>query len=117
ADAYALRAEYRNGGTMAVFPAEVLVSLYRSLGDVRDIVVVASALNNLLVFVVVVLLMVTLIGLRHRRYALLRALGASRFYVLLVTWLGGATLLAGGCVAGSVLGWLGAAWVAAAIEH
>ena len=102
---------------MAVFPAEVLVSVYRALGNVRDVVVFASALNNLLVFLVIVLLMVTLVGLRRRRYALLRSLGASRLYVLLVIWFGPAALLVTGCAVGSVLGWAGAIWVAVAIEH
>ncbi|KAA5613325.1 ABC transporter permease [Rhodovastum atsumiense] len=105
ADAYALRAQYRQGGTMALFPAEVLVSLYRTVGDVRDALVLASALNNLLVFAAVLLLSVTLVSLRRRRYAVLRALGAPRGYVLLVTWLGAASLLTAGCVAGLLTGW------------
>jgi hypothetical protein len=46
AGAYALRAQYRQGGTMAVFPAEMLVSLYRTLVDMRDVLVIASALNR-----------------------------------------------------------------------
>ena len=41
------------GGAMAVLPAAVLVSVYRTLGGVCDIIVVASALNNILVFLVV----------------------------------------------------------------
>jgi putative ABC transport system permease protein len=84
---------------------------------VRDVVVFASALNNLLVFLVIVLLMVTLVGLRRKRYALLRALGASRTYILVVIWCGCAALLVTGCVVGSVLGWVGAIWVAVAIEQ
>ena len=112
-----MRAEFRRGGTMALFPAEVLVGIYLTLGDVRDVVVVASALNNILVFLVVMLLMVTLVGLRRRRYAVLRALGASRSYVLLVIWSGCAALLVAGYAIGIILGWAGAKWVAVAIEH
>jgi putative ABC transport system permease protein len=113
ADAYALRGQFRQGGTIALFPAEVLVSVYRSVGDVRDVVVVASALNNVLLFLSVLLLAVMLVSLRRRRYALLRALGASRVYVLLVTWLGAAVLMAAGCLAGLALGWAGAFGVSA----
>jgi putative ABC transport system permease protein len=94
AGAYALRAQYRQGGTMAFFPAEVLVTLYRALGDVRSILVArllpqcaadpgggpAAADRGA--------------GLRRRRYAILRALGAPRGYVLLVVWLGMAALMA-----------------------
>ena len=110
--AYQLRADYRKDGKLAVFPAEVLVSLYASIGDVRDILVVASALNNVLVFLAIVMLLVTLTGLRRRRYAILRALGASRLYVSLVVWLGAAVLLAAGAVAGLAVGWVGAEAVA-----
>src|SRR5262249_59085616 len=37
ADAYRLRARYRGGESLAVFPAEVLVELYATLGDARDL--------------------------------------------------------------------------------
>lgn len=104
AGAYALRAQYRQGGTMAFFPAEVLVSLYGALGDIRSILVVASAANTVLILLSVVLLLIAVNGLRRRRYATLRALGAPRSYVLLVTWLGAALLIAAGCVLGLALG-------------
>ena len=116
ADAYALRGAYRTGGTMALFPAEVLVSLYRTLGDLRDVLVVAAALNNLLVFGAVILLMLILVSLRRRRYAVLRALGAPRSYVLLVTWLGAVLLLAAGCTLGLLLGWAASQGVAVLLE-
>lgn len=117
ADAYALRGQYRQGGTMALFPAEVLVSLYRSVGDARDALVWAAALNNLLVFAAVLLLVATLTSLRRRRYAVLRALGAPRSYILLVTWLGATSLIAAGCAAGLALGWAGGLLVAALVER
>jgi putative ABC transport system permease protein len=104
AGAYALRAQYRQGGTMAFFPAEVLVSLYGALGDMKDILVVASACNTVLILASVVLLLIAVNGLRRRRYATLRALGAPRSYVLLVTWIGTIVLIAAGCLAGLLLG-------------
>lgn len=107
AGAYALRAQYRQGGTMAFFPAEVLVSLYGALGDMRDILVVASASNAALILASVVLLLIAVNGLRRRRYATLRALGAPRSYVLLVTWIGTIVLIFAGCVAGLLLGVVG----------
>jgi putative ABC transport system permease protein len=117
ADAYALRGQYRQGGTMALFPAEVLVSLYRSVGDVRDVMVWMAALNNLLVFAAVILLVATLTSLRRRRYAVLRALGAPRSFILLVTWLGASSLIAAGCAAGLALGWAGGLLVAVLVER
>jgi putative ABC transport system permease protein len=104
ADAYTLRQQYRKDGTMALFPAEVLVPLYRGMGDVRSVLVVASALNDGLLFLAVVLLVVVLVGLRRRRYAVLRALGAPASYVMLVVWLGTTGLIAAGCALGLCLG-------------
>lgn len=104
AGAYALRAQYRQGGTMAFFPAEVLVSLYGALGDISDILVIASAANTVLILASVVLLLIAVNGLRRRRYGTLRALGAPRSYVLLVTWFGTVVLIAAGCVVGLGLG-------------
>lgn len=107
AGAYALRGQYRQGGTMAFFPAEVLVSLYGALGDIRDILVVASALNTVLILASVLLLLLAVAGLRRRRYAVLRALGAPQAYVMLVVWLGMVALIALGCLLGLGLGALG----------
>ena len=48
---------------------------------------------------------------------MLRALGASRGYILLCVWLGAALILAAGCVLGLGLG-AGAAWLAGRlVEH
>ena len=90
---------------MALFPAEVLTSLYQTVGDIRDLLVLASALNNVIVFLAIMLLLVTLAGLRRKRYAILRALGATRLYVRLVVWLTGAALVSAGCLLGLGLGW------------
>ncbi|MGO4705103.1 FtsX-like permease family protein [Microvirga sp. 2MCAF38] len=116
ADAYSLRGDYRKGGTMAVFPAEVLVGLYKTIGDVKDVLVASSWISNGLIFVAVLLLLLTLTGLRRRRYAVLRALGAPAIYILLVVWLEAAILLAVGCALGLLFGWGAAALVSQAIE-
>lgn len=117
ADAYTLRGQYRQAGTMALFPAEVLVAIYRNLGDVRAVLVVASAMNDGLLFIAELLLVIVLIGTRRRRYAVLRALGAPAAYVLLVVWLGASGLLTAGCLLGYGFGWAGSAaagaWMAA----
>ena len=117
ADAYQLRSQYRKDGTMALFPAEILVSLYRTMGNISAIVVLAAALNNLLVFAAVLLLVAVLVTLRRRRYAVLRALGAPPGYVLLVTWLGAAGLIAAGCALGLLLGWAASLAVATVVER
>ncbi|CAM5765431.1 hypothetical protein BMIN10S_01543 [Bosea minatitlanensis] len=86
----------------------MLVSLYGALGDIRAILVVASALNTVLIFASVLLLLLAVAGLRRRRHAVLRALGAPRSYVMLVVWLGVA-LITLGCLIGSLFALLPAA--------
>jgi putative ABC transport system permease protein len=105
AEAYALRAEFRQGGTMAFFPAEVLVQLYSVLGDARTVLVTASVLNAVLIFAAVLVLIWAVTVMRRRRYAVLRALGAPRSYLLLVVWLNAAILLTLGCLLGLLAGW------------
>ena len=63
-----------------------------------------------------VLLLVALAGLRRKRYAVLRALGAPRFYVLLAVWLQTVLLLAGGAIAGLGLAFAATKLAAMAIE-
>jgi len=115
AAAYQLRAQYRRNGTMALFPAEVLTSLYQTVGDIRDLLVVAAAANNILVLLAIMLLLVTLAMLRRKRYAVLRALGATRLYVCLAVWLTSSALITAGCLMGVALGWGGALWLSALI--
>ena len=104
AQANQLRADYRRDGAMALFPAEILTELYLAMGDVRDVLLAASLLNALVVLLAIMLLLVTLVGLRRQRYALLRALGATKAYVSLVVWLGAFLLCAAGAVLGLPLG-------------
>jgi putative ABC transport system permease protein len=115
ADAYALRARYGQGGrgaTMALFPAEVLVGLYRRIGSARDLMLAVNALNGALLLAVITVLLIAVGGLRRQRYAALRALGAPPRYILAASW-GGAALLAGsGAALGLVLGWLAVAALA-----
>jgi putative ABC transport system permease protein len=112
ADAYALRARFGRGQTMALFPAEVLVSLYQRLGQVRDLTVAVSAVNGAAVLAVIALLLSTLNRLRRQRYAVLRALGAPAHFILAVAWGGGAALCTAGAALGLLLGWMLAALLA-----
>ena len=116
ADAYQLRAKYRQDGTMALFPAEVLTSLYQTVGDLRELLVTIAGLNNVVVFLAIMLLLVTLASLRRKRYAILRALGATRAYVCLVVWLTGASLVTVGCLLGIGIGWGAAVGLSSLIE-
>lgn len=105
ADAYGLRGTYRQGGTMAFFPAEVLVALYGAMGEARTLLLAASLLNAVLMFGAILLLFWAIAGLRRQRYAVLRALGAPRRFILLLVWLQAVVLIGGGCLIGLPAGW------------
>jgi putative ABC transport system permease protein len=106
AAAYQLRQQFRTrDGTTAAFPAEVLVQLYRLLGDVRDLVAVISILTQVLVIGAVLLAVVASLAQRRRLIAVLRALGASRRYVFATVWLAVAAMLSTGALLGLALGY------------
>ena len=109
---YQLRQRYRGQGeTTAVFPSEVLLKLYRTLGDVRDLVAAISFLTQVLVLGAVLLAVLAGLAQRRRRIAVLRALGASRGYVFAALWLGVALVLVVGSLLGLVLGYLAARYL------
>lgn len=86
AAAYGLRSAYRTTETMAFFPAEVLVQLYELLGDVRVIMSGLAIATEVLLVAAVLAGLLILMQLYRQRFAVLRALGASRFYVFAVAW-------------------------------
>ncbi|CDN56537.1 ABC-type antimicrobial peptide transport system permease component [Neorhizobium galegae bv. officinalis bv. officinalis str. HAMBI 1141] len=86
ADAYKLRQEYRNGNTLAVFPGEVLTSLYATLGDAKMVLSAVAAGSQGLVAAALVLVTITHIGQRRRQIGALRAFGAPRLSVFAIVW-------------------------------
>lgn len=116
AGAYALRGQLRKAGLSAVFPAEVLVGLYRTMGDMRRVLMGVTILNNAVVVATTTILLVALAGLRRRRYGVLRALGAGRGYILATVWLGAAILVGAGILAGILLAWTATGLVGAFVE-
>ncbi|KAB1089022.1 ABC transporter permease [Neorhizobium galegae] len=87
ADAYKLRQEYRSGNTFAVFPGEVLTSLYATLGDAKMVLSAVAAGSQGLVAAALVLVTVTHIGQRRRQIGALRAFGAPQLSVFAIVWL------------------------------
>ena len=119
AAAYSLRSTYRSAerGTMAVFPAEVLVQLYARLGDVRDLVATIALLTQTLVIGAVLLAVLASLAQRRRLIGVVRALGASRAYVFATIWLDVAATLVTGAVLGVAFGWAGAYAVSAMLAQ
>ncbi|HEX2527571.1 MAG TPA: ABC transporter permease [Geminicoccus sp.] len=119
AAAYGLRSAFRSNerGTIAVFPAEVLVQLYARLGDVRDLVAVISVLTQVLVIGAVLLAVLASLSHRRRLIGVMRALGASRAFVFSAIWLSVALMLTGGALLGLLVGWASAFAVSALFEQ
>lgn len=116
ADAYTLRTEWRRGGTTAVFPAEVLIELYRVLGGLQTILQATGAGTGLLVGAVVVMALALAAVARRRTFAALRAIGAGRAFILALIWCEAAALLLAAGATGLGLGVAGALIAARAIE-
>jgi putative ABC transport system permease protein len=100
AAAYGLRSEYRTTETTAFFPAEVLVQLYALIGDVRIVMSGLAIATEVLLVAAILAGILMLMRLYRQRFAVLRALGASRGYVLAVAW----TFSFGLIAVGSALG-------------
>jgi putative ABC transport system permease protein len=115
-DAYRLRSALRRGGTTAVFPAEVLLDLYSTLGDARDVLAIISIAAQGLVVAAVLLAVFAVLAARRRQLAVSRALGASRSFVFALVWCQVMTMIAAGAVIGLGLGWVGAQAISHTVE-
>lgn len=87
ADAYRLRQQWRQGGTMGVFPAEVLAELFDMLGDARRLLAALAWGSQALVLGAGLLTVAVLLSTRRQSYAALRAIGAPRAYIFGLSWL------------------------------
>ncbi len=99
-DAYRLRQLYRSGSTTAVFPAETLTSLYRTLGDVRELVFWVASAGQVLVLAAVLLGLYATLSARASALAALRAMGASHLFVWLTLWFQAMGMLLAGFATG-----------------
>ena len=118
ADAYKLRQDYRgNEATQAVFPAEVLTSLYGTLGDARQVLAAIAGAAQALVAMALLLLVMSHIGQRRRQIGALRALGAPRGSIFALVWTELFALIACGVLLGLVGGYLAAQMLSAEIAR
>jgi len=106
ADAYQLRAEYNTDQSMAFFPAEVLVQLYQTLGDVRELMTLMSLVTQALVMLAIVASVLILFRLLMPQFTTLRAIGAPRLYIFLIAWGFVAVLFTLGTILGLGVGYL-----------
>jgi putative ABC transport system permease protein len=107
--AYALRQAYRaEGSTRAVFPAEVLTSLYATLGDARTVLMYVAYGAQALIAAALMLIAVIHVAQRRKQIGALRAFGAPRLAVFGIVWLELLVLVAIGVGAGFGLGYVAA---------
>ena len=103
-EAYGLRNTWRTTETTAFFPAEVLVQLYELLGDVRVVMSALAVATELLLVAAILAGILILMRLYRQRFAVLRALGASRLYIFAVVWTFSFALIAAGSLLGLAIG-------------
>lgn len=113
ADAYKLRAQYRTGATMAVFPGEVLTRLYATLGDAKTVLSAVAIGAQALVAAAIALVTIVHVGQRRRQIGALRALGAPRLALFGIVWMELFLLVAGGVLLGLGLGYGAAKFLSA----
>lgn len=75
ASAYGLRSQFSNAQSQAFFPAEVLVRLYSTLGDVRALMNVVWAFSMVLVVIALLYGLQNLFANMRQQFAVLTALG------------------------------------------
>ncbi|MEI2298466.1 ABC transporter permease [Ensifer sp. MJa1] len=105
ADAYKLRQEFRQGATLAVFPAEVLTRLYATLGDAKRVLFAVAVGSQALIAASLLLVTIMHIGQRRKQIGALRAFGASRNALFSIVWLQLFALVAMGISTGFAIGY------------
>lgn len=86
AGAYQLRSQYRGNGTQAVFPGEVLVRLYGTLGDAKKLLGSIAIVTQILVALAVAVIIAIYLQQQQRQIAALRAFGAPRNRIFFLVW-------------------------------
>lgn len=109
--AYGLRGAYRSSQSTAFFPAEVLVDLYAVLGDATAVMSALTFAAQALVVAAILAGIIAILDLQRQRFAVLRALGASRSFIFATVWLYVAAMIVTGAIIGVLLGWAFAALV------
>lgn len=89
----------------AVFPAEILVKLYSTLGDIKKILTLISLSTQLLVLIAVTHIISITLSQQQHQLAALRAFGAPRGRIFLILWSGHIILMTLALSLGILGGW------------
>ena len=106
AAAYTIRSDYRTDHSTAFFPAEVLVEMYRLLGNAGSVMRAMALGSQALVVAAILAAVLALMQLYRKQFAVLRALGAPRSYVFSAIWSYVSLLVITGAICGLGLGWM-----------
>ena len=104
--AYGIRNKYQTNDTMAFFPAEVLVQLYRYFANVTKVLKTISISTQILIILSVIIGLIILMQLFSKQFAIFRAIGATKNYIFYVIWINSFVLVLIGCILGLIFGYL-----------
>lgn len=115
ADAYALRTEYQEGETLALFPAETLVEIFGVFDEAKSLLNYLALAFQIVVFLALILSLMATLPSKIRWIGLLRSLGAGKAYIFLSLWLQSALVFLFAALFGGLIAWgmagLAASWV------
>ncbi len=111
ASAYGLRSDFSTNETQAIFPAEVMVSLYSMMGDARLLMSYITLICEALVMLSLLFSIAALFALFKREFAILRTIGATRNYLLVSVWLFVFSLMTVGVLLGMLLATIEVQWI------
>jgi putative ABC transport system permease protein len=117
ADAYRLRQKYNTDESMAFFPAEVLIELYKTLGDVRELMTLMALVTQALVMLSIIASVLILFRLLMPQFVTLRAIGAPKLYIFFIAWGFIAVLFTVGVTIGLGTGYLLSLGLSAVLEN
>lgn len=106
AGAYQLRQQYRGHGTQAVFPGEVLVKLYATLGDAKTLLSIIAFATQLLVGLAVTVILSIYLQQQRGQTAALRVFGVPRSRLFVLLWSGLVVMIAAAITLGVAVGYL-----------
>jgi putative ABC transport system permease protein len=95
--------EYRAEPLLAIIPGATLATLWQTIGNFEKVLLVVSALVLMAGLIGLLTTLLTTLNERRREMAVLRAVGAHAYHVMLLFILEATFVVAGGCVLGIAL--------------
>ncbi|MDG2958449.1 ABC transporter permease [Exercitatus varius] len=114
--AYQLRSQYRNAQTQAIFPAEVLVKVYATLGDGKTVLTWVAIAAQILVAIALMMIITLYLKQQQRQILAWRIFGAARSRIFLLSWLALLILIVIAVILGIIIGYICAYTISAQLS-